>query len=110
MTVARAHALYVGGVLATNQGDYVEGARMLAECLDIRRGLGNARETAVTWTRALERSLCYAYGCWEVLDQRRPKSIDLIVGRSTGLGSSPSSFRKLMIGMMLPRRLLTPST
>jgi glycosyltransferase involved in cell wall biosynthesis len=49
---------------------------------------GIARETAVAWTRALERSLCYAYGCWEVLDQRRPKSIDLIVGRSTGLGSS----------------------
>jgi glycosyltransferase involved in cell wall biosynthesis len=49
---------------------------------------GIARETAVTWTRALERSLCYAYGCWEVLEQRRPKPIDLIVGRSTGLGSS----------------------
>jgi glycosyltransferase involved in cell wall biosynthesis len=49
---------------------------------------GVARETAVTWSRALERSLCYAYGCWEVLDQRRPKPIDLIVGRSTGLGSA----------------------
>ncbi len=49
---------------------------------------GIARETAVAWSRALERSLCYAYGCWEVLEQRRPKSIDLIVGRSTGLGSS----------------------
>jgi glycosyltransferase involved in cell wall biosynthesis len=49
---------------------------------------GIARETAVAWSRALERSLCYAYGCWEVLEQRRPKPIDLIVGRSTGLGSS----------------------
>ena len=49
---------------------------------------GVAREAAVTWSRALERSLCYAYGCWEVLEQRRPRPIDVIVGRSTGLGSS----------------------
>ncbi len=49
---------------------------------------GVARESAVTWSRALERSLCYAYGCWEVLDQRRPCAIDVIVGRSAGLGSS----------------------
>ncbi len=45
---ARAHALYVGGVLATNQSDYVEATKMLTECLAIRRGLGNARETAAT--------------------------------------------------------------
>jgi tetratricopeptide (TPR) repeat protein len=44
----------VGGVLATNQGDYVEGDRMLAECLEIRRGLGNARETAVTLSMLAE--------------------------------------------------------
>ena len=49
---------------------------------------GIAREKAVTWSRTLERSLCYAYGCWEVLEKNRPRSIDLIVGRSTGLGSS----------------------
>jgi glycosyltransferase involved in cell wall biosynthesis len=49
---------------------------------------GVARESAVTWSRALERSLCYAYGCWEVLDKKRPRPIDLIVGRSTGLGSA----------------------
>ena len=49
---------------------------------------GVARESAVTWSRALERSLCYAYGCWEVLEQKRPRPIDLIVGRSTGLGSA----------------------
>jgi glycosyltransferase involved in cell wall biosynthesis len=49
---------------------------------------GVARESAVSWSRALERSLCYAYGCWEVLDKRRPRAIDLIVGRSTGLGSA----------------------
>jgi glycosyltransferase involved in cell wall biosynthesis len=49
---------------------------------------GVARESAVAWSRALERSLCYAYGCWEVLEQRRPRPIDLIVGRSAGLGSS----------------------
>ena len=40
---------------------------------------GVARESAVTWSRALERSLCYAYGCWEVLEQRRPRSIDVIL-------------------------------
>jgi glycosyltransferase involved in cell wall biosynthesis len=49
---------------------------------------GVARESAVTWSRTLERSLCYSYGCWEVLEQRRPRPIDLIVGRSAGLGSS----------------------
>jgi glycosyltransferase involved in cell wall biosynthesis len=49
---------------------------------------GIARDAAVSWTRALERSLCYSYGCWEVLDQRKPRPIDLIVGRSNGLGSS----------------------
>jgi len=47
-SVARAHALYVGGVLATNQSDYGEASRMLTECLDIRRGLGDPRETAAT--------------------------------------------------------------
>jgi len=45
-TVARAHALYVGGALAMNQSDYAEATKMLTECLAIRRGLGNARETA----------------------------------------------------------------
>ncbi|MDR3633733.1 MAG: glycosyltransferase [Isosphaeraceae bacterium] len=49
---------------------------------------GIAREPAAPWTRLLERSLCYAYGCWEVLEQNRPKPIDLIVGRSNGLGST----------------------
>src|SRR5436190_7330525 len=42
----RAHALYVGGVLATNQGDHSEAAKMLTECLAIRRTLDNLRETA----------------------------------------------------------------
>ncbi len=49
---------------------------------------GAAREQAVAWSRTLERSLCYAYGCWEVLEARRPRPIDLIVGRSSGLGST----------------------
>jgi glycosyltransferase involved in cell wall biosynthesis len=49
---------------------------------------GVAREQAVAWSRALERSLCYSYGCWEVLESRRPRPIDLIVGRSAGLGST----------------------
>jgi len=45
---ARAHALYVGGVLATNQSDYREATKLLTECLEIRRGLGAPRETAAT--------------------------------------------------------------
>lgn len=49
---------------------------------------GVARESSVTWSRALERSLCYAYGCWEVLEQKRPRPIDVVVGRSAGLGSA----------------------
>ena len=49
---------------------------------------GVAREQAVGWTRTLERSLCYSYGCWEVLEAQRPRPIDLIVGRSAGLGST----------------------
>ncbi len=52
-------------------------------------GLGGiAREQAVSWSRTLERSLCYSYGCWEVLEKKRPRAIDLVVGRSMGLGSS----------------------
>ena len=52
-------------------------------------GLGGiAREQAVSWSRTLERSLCYSYGCWEVLEKKRPRPIDLVVGRSMGLGSS----------------------
>jgi hypothetical protein len=56
---------------------------------------GVAREPSVAWTRGLERALCYAYGCWEVLDARRPRPVDLILGRSAGLGSAlfaPVSF------------------
>ena len=49
---------------------------------------GVAREQAVSWSRTLERSLCYSYGCWQVLETRRPRPIDLIVGRSAGLGST----------------------
>ncbi|HKM52870.1 MAG TPA: glycosyltransferase [Isosphaeraceae bacterium] len=49
---------------------------------------GVARERTVAWWRTLERSLCYSYGCWEVLEARRPRPIDLIVGRSAGLGST----------------------
>ena len=49
---------------------------------------GIAREQAVSWSRTLERSLCYSYGCWEVLEKSRPRMIDVVVGRSAGLGSS----------------------
>ena len=49
---------------------------------------GVAKEAAVPWTRSLERGLCYAYGAWEVLEQRRAGPIDVVLGRSSGLGSS----------------------
>src|SRR5581483_332509 len=49
---------------------------------------GVAREPAVPWRRHLERSLCYAYGCWEVLHARRPPPFDAVLGRSAGLGST----------------------
>jgi len=44
--VARAHALYVGGTLASIQSDHGEATRMLTECLVIRRRLEDPRETA----------------------------------------------------------------
>src|SRR5262249_14192961 len=47
-----------------------------------------ARSTLAAWTRHLERGLCYAYGCWEVLDARRPRPVDVVLGRSAGLGST----------------------
>lgn len=49
---------------------------------------GVAKEPSVAWTRQLERGLCYAYGAWEVLESRRPRPIDIVLGRSGGLGST----------------------
>ena len=49
---------------------------------------GVAREPSVSWTRGLERGLCHAYGAWEVFDTRRIRPVDLVVGRSTSLGST----------------------
>jgi glycosyltransferase involved in cell wall biosynthesis len=49
---------------------------------------GVARESVVPWTRQLERGLCYAYGCWEVLEKQRPRLVDVVLGRSAGLGST----------------------
>jgi predicted ATPase/class 3 adenylate cyclase/Tfp pilus assembly protein PilF len=46
--IARCHALYVGGTLATRQGDPVGAMTMLTECLALRRSLGDPRETAGT--------------------------------------------------------------
>src|SRR5262249_10927248 len=43
---------------------------------------------AVSWTRLLERGFCYAYGCYEVLVRQRPRSFDVVLGRSHGLGST----------------------
>ncbi|MBV9123342.1 MAG: glycosyltransferase [Planctomycetes bacterium] len=49
---------------------------------------GAAREPGVHWRRLLERSLCYAQGCFEVLQARRPRPLDIVLGRSNGLGST----------------------
>jgi len=49
---------------------------------------GVAREPSAAWTRTLERGLCYAYGCWEMLEARRLRPIDLVLGRSAGQGST----------------------
>jgi glycosyltransferase involved in cell wall biosynthesis len=49
---------------------------------------GVAREPAADWTRTLERGLCYAYGAWEVMDFRRVRPVDVVLGRSAGLGST----------------------
>lgn len=49
---------------------------------------GIAREASVPWSRNLERSLCYAYGCWEALEARRPRPVDVVLGRSADLGST----------------------
>jgi len=46
--VARAHALYIGGALAKEQGDHGEALKMLTECLSIRRALGYRLEAAAT--------------------------------------------------------------
>ena len=49
---------------------------------------GVAREDSVAWQRLLERSLCHAFGAQEVISNRRPRPIDVVLGRSEGLGSS----------------------
>ncbi len=49
---------------------------------------GVAREQVVPWARHLERGMCYAYGAYEVMDMKRPRPLDAIVGRSAGLGST----------------------
>jgi glycosyltransferase involved in cell wall biosynthesis len=49
---------------------------------------GVAKESSVHWSKGLERGLCYAYGAWEVYDARRPRPVDVILGRSIGLGSN----------------------
>lgn len=58
---------------------------------------GVAREAIVPWTRQLERALCYAYGCCEVIDMKRPRPVDVVLGRSAGLGST------LFVPASLPR-------
>ncbi len=49
---------------------------------------GIAREPAVPWTRQLERGFCYAYGAFETLRDQPIRPMDLILGHSSGLGST----------------------
>ena len=46
--LARGHALYVGAVLAYEQGDDQEAQRMLETCLGLRRRMGNDTDIAAT--------------------------------------------------------------
>ena len=46
--IARSHALYVGGTLATIRGDHAGAMTLLTECLALRRRLGDPREIAGT--------------------------------------------------------------
>lgn len=48
---------------------------------------GAAIERSVAWPRSLERGLCHAFGLYETLERDQIRAIDLIVGRSNGLGS-----------------------
>ena len=47
-SLAKAHALYVGAVLAESQSDHPEARRMLEICLALRRELGDPQSTAAT--------------------------------------------------------------
>ena len=49
---------------------------------------GVARESAVPWSRNLERGLCHAYAACEVIEARRFRPVDVVIGHSAGLGSS----------------------
>jgi glycosyltransferase involved in cell wall biosynthesis len=49
---------------------------------------GVARESLAAWHRCLERGLCYAFGCFEVIDPKLPRPVHLVLGRSSGLGST----------------------
>jgi glycosyltransferase involved in cell wall biosynthesis len=45
-------------------------------------------EGPVEWTRTLDRGLGHALGYFEALERHRPRPIDLVLGRSAGLGST----------------------
>jgi glycosyltransferase involved in cell wall biosynthesis len=45
-------------------------------------------EGAVAWIRCLERGLGHAMAYFEALEKHRPRPIDLVLGRSAGLGST----------------------
>jgi glycosyltransferase involved in cell wall biosynthesis len=47
-----------------------------------------AAEGAVDWMRCLERGLGHAMTYFEALEKHRPRPIDLVLGRSAGLGST----------------------
>ena len=58
---------------------------------------GVARERTVAWWRTLERSLCYSYGCWEVLERADPglSTWSSVAQPGSAPRSSPRSMRRL---------------
>jgi glycosyltransferase involved in cell wall biosynthesis len=76
-----------------------EGAGKGLEVVQFNVG-GVAKEATVAWPRQLERGLCHAYGAWEVVENKRIRPVDVILGRSNGLGSTlfaPVSYPRVPI-------------
>jgi glycosyltransferase involved in cell wall biosynthesis len=95
----RGYRCYFAFNTAATEAQWPESTNRGLELLPYKVG-GVAREQVVPWTSHLERSLCYAYGAWEVIDARRLRAIDLVLARSGGLGSSlflPVTFPRVPI-------------
>ena len=76
---------------ATRSSRARPGPRPSGKGLDVQVfGVGGiAREQAVSWSRTLERSLCYSYGCWEVLEKKTAAADRPDRGPIDGAGLEP---------------------